>query len=160
MGKLNLPEFFQNNSTIFQKTQDFFFRKLKGFSKNLRIFQIYSRIFPKYLIYQKFFSPLLPEKVRNNKPVLRRPYKTVWDHWTYNGMEPRNVVWDSTGTQKLKFTSAVWWGKRCLLAGEKGGKSGGGQPGQLRPVMGKSPLKNNLDGWMYWLCVNVREPKM
>ena len=62
MGKLNLPEFFQNNCRIFQKILGFFC-KLKGFSKNSRIFQIYSRISPNTRFTRNFFS----EKVRNNK---------------------------------------------------------------------------------------------
>ena len=37
MGKLKLPEFFQNNSDFFQKTQGFF-QKVKDIPNNSRIF--------------------------------------------------------------------------------------------------------------------------
>ena len=59
MGNRNLPEFLQNNSRIFWKTLGIFFRKLKNFSKNSRIFQIYSRIFPQILDLPDFFLLVL-----------------------------------------------------------------------------------------------------
>ena len=48
-----------DNSRIFSKTLGVFFRKLKNFSKNSRIFQIYSRIFPQILDLPDFFLLVL-----------------------------------------------------------------------------------------------------